>query len=73
MWTDRIFVAGGLIFVFVLLRLLGAVFERRNLRPSAILLLISVAMLVYAIDQKPGGYRIEEIPSVVSRVLDGLI
>lgn len=72
MWADRVFAAGAIVMIFVLVRLMGAVFERRNLRQVAILMLISIAMLVYANNEKPGGYRLDQVPEVIVNVAKGL-
>jgi len=72
MWADRVLAAGALLMVFVLVRLAGAVFERRNLRQIAILLVISIAMLIYANNEKPGGYTLEQTPGVIVSVAKSL-
>lgn len=71
-WIDRIFVAGLFLLAFVGLRILGAMFDTRSLRQAAVMLLVGVAMMIYAISEKPGGYQVENIPALVSSVARGL-
>lgn len=73
MWADRALAAGVILLFFVIARLAGAVFERRSLRQIAILLVVAIAMLIFAISQKPGGYTVESIPEVIIGVVRDLI
>jgi len=73
MSPDYYLVLGILLAGFSIPSVLSAVSDRRAPRASAITILISGGLILLAIQTKPGGYRIEEIPDVFVRVIAAFI
>ncbi|MDE0590726.1 hypothetical protein OU789_12385 [Halocynthiibacter sp. C4] len=71
--ADLFFVIGLGVGVLTVPPILGAMFDGRSPRTAAIMVLISGGMIALASSQKPGGYTINEIPEVVSRVVNKYI
>ena len=51
------------------LSILSALSDRRAPRASAITILIAGGLIVFAIQDKPGGYRLEQLPDVFISVI----
>ncbi|WP_068114278.1 hypothetical protein [Tropicimonas marinistellae] len=66
--TDLIFVLGLVFGVVAVPTLLSAYSESRTPRAAAILILLSVGMISFAVIKRPSGYSIGEVPEVVKRV-----
>lgn len=67
--SDLIFLIGLVLGVFAIPSIVSAFSDRRAPRVAALVLITGGVMVVWAIQSKPGGYRIEEIPDVVVRVV----
>ncbi len=66
---DLLLVIGLVIGILALPSLLAAFSESRAPRAGAILILIAGVLVVLAVQNKSGGYTIEGIPDVFSRVV----
>jgi hypothetical protein len=62
--TDLALVLGAVIAGLGILGALSALRERRTPRAPALTLVIAAGLLVYALTQKPGGYRFDQLPDV---------
>ena len=68
MTTDLALVLGIVIAAFSIPSILSAFSDRRAPRASAITILIAGALVLYAIQTKPGGYTLEDVPNAFIRV-----
>lgn len=66
---DIALVLGLIIAAFSIPSILSAFSDRRTPRASAITILIGGALVIYAIQGKPGGYAIDEVPDVFVKVV----
>jgi len=66
---DLIFIIGLVLGVFSIPSVLSAFSEGRAPRVAAITIIAAGAMVLYAIQNKPGGYDIYEIPNVFVQVV----
>ena len=71
--TDLIFVVGLVLAPFPIPSIVSAWSERRVPRTAAIVVVVGCAMIVWALTQKPGGYRLEQVPDVIVGVIGRLI
>ena len=69
---DTIFVLGLAFGVLSIPAIVSAISDGRTPRFATIMTLLAGVMIVYAMQQKPDGYSLEEIPAVISRVINGL-
>jgi|TARA_B110000908_G_scaffold139014_1_gene165457 hypothetical protein len=69
MTTDLALVLGIVIAAFSIPSILSAFSDRRAPRASAITILIAGALVLYAIQTKPGGYTLEDVPNAFIRVV----
>lgn len=67
--TDLFLTIGVFLAILSVPSLLAAWVEGRVPRMGAIMLIASVVLLVFAATQKPGGYRFDEIPTVMLGVV----
>ena len=67
--NDLIFVVGLVLCVFSVPSIVSAFSDRRAPRVATLVLMAGGAMIVWAIQNQPGGYRIEEIPEIFVRVV----
>ena len=67
--SDLIFVIGLILAAFAVPPILGALFEGRAPRAAAIVIMVGGGLIALAVNQKPGGYTINEIPDVFVRVV----
>ena len=70
---DLFFVIGLAVGVLAIPALISAFSESRAPRAAAIMVMISAGLLLVAILQKPGGYKMGEIPQVVAGVVAGFV
>jgi len=70
---DTFFVLGLVLGVLSIPAVVSAISDGRAPRFATIILLGAGTMVVYAISQKPGGYSLEDIPTVFTRVVNTLI
>lgn len=66
---DLALVIGLVVAVFSVPAVISALSERRAPRVAAIALIVGGGMAAWAITQKPGGYKINEIPDVIVKVV----
>ena len=67
--TDTVFVLGLGLAVLSIPAIVSAISNGRRPRIATITMMIAGTMVVYAMSQKPGGYKIENIPTVVAKVV----
>ncbi|MDG1170382.1 MAG: hypothetical protein P8N14_14385 [Sulfitobacter sp.] len=60
---------GAVIGVFSIPSILSALSESRAPRASAVMILLGGGLILYALQTKPGGYRMDEIPHVFATVV----
>lgn len=70
---DTVFVFGLVLGVLSIPAVVSAISDGRAPRVASIVLIVAGAMVVYAISEKPSGYAIEDIPAVVSGVINSMI
>lgn len=70
---DQILVIGIIICALAIPSLLAAYSESRPPRAGAIMVLIGGVLLTYALTQKAGGYRFEQIPHIFVQVIADVI
>lgn len=73
MSPDFYLVLGILIAGFSIPSVLSALSDRRAPRASAITILIAGGLILLAVQTKPGGYTLQEIPDVFVNVIASLI
>jgi len=67
--TDLALVIGIVIAAFSIPSILSALSDKRAPRASAITILIAGGLIVFAIQGKPGGYKLEQLPDVFVNVI----
>ncbi|WP_299025703.1 hypothetical protein [uncultured Sulfitobacter sp.] len=67
--TDLALVLGIIIAALSVPSILSALSDKRAPRASAITILIAGGLIVFAIQGKPGGYNLQEIPDVFVNVI----
>lgn len=70
---DLLFVIGLFLAVLAIPSVLSAYSESRPPRLAAILVILAGALIVAAVVQKPGGYRVDQIPNVIFGVIGKLL
>lgn len=68
--TDLFLVLGIIVAVMSVPAVLSAYSAGRPPRAAAVAAVIGGVLLVIAISNHPGGYRVQDIPDVVARVID---
>ncbi|MEM9552510.1 MAG: hypothetical protein AAGA05_15120 [Pseudomonadota bacterium] len=68
METDLALVLGIVIAGFSLPSILSALGDGRTPRASAVTVLIAGGLILYAVQQKPGGYAWSDVPNAFIRV-----
>ena len=71
--SDLMLVMGLVVAALSLPALLNAWSEGRAPRAGAIMVMIAIGLIVAAIQTKPGGYTVAEVPQVFFRVLARLM
>ncbi len=66
---DLALVIGLVVAVFSIPAVVSALSDRRTPRAAAIAMIIGGGLIAWAVAQKPGGYSIGEVPSVVVKVV----
>jgi len=66
---DLMFVVGLVVGVFSIPAIMGALADNRVPRAASIAILVAGGLIVLAIDGKPGGYTIADIPDVFVSVV----
>ena len=67
--NDLMFIVGLVLCVFSIPSIVSAFSDRRAPRVATLVLMAGGAMVVWAIQTQPGGYRLEDIPDVFVRVV----
>lgn len=67
--TDLILILGLIFGAMSAIGILGAISDGRGPRASALSVLISGGMVLYALTAKPGGYELQDIPDVFYSVV----
>jgi len=67
--ADLALVIGLVIGTFSIPAIVSAFSEGRAPRVAALTMIVAGALILYALTNKPGGYRIEDIPYAVVRVV----
>jgi hypothetical protein len=70
---DLFLVIGVVLLVFSLPAIVSAISDGRAPRAASVALVIGGGLLVLAINSKPNGYTINEVPDVFVRVIGGFI
>lgn len=63
--NDLVLVVGIILGVLSIPSILSAISDRRAPRASAITVLIAGGLILFAVQGKPGGYSLEQMPDVV--------
>ncbi len=66
---DLIFVLGCIITVFSIPAIVSAFSDSRTPRYPALIILIGIVMVGYAINERPNAYTFETIPDVFAKVV----
>lgn len=66
---DLAFVIGLIVGVFSIPAIVSAISEHRAPRVAAIAVIISGGLMAWAIMHKPSGYRVDQIPDVIVKVV----
>ena len=69
MEPDLALVIGLVIIAFCVPAIVSAMSDRRAPRSSMVALILGGTLAVYGLSQKPGGYRIGDIPETFIRVI----
>lgn len=67
--TDLALVLGFIIAALSIPSILSALSDKRAPRASAITVLIAGGLIVFAVQGKPGGYQMEQLPDVFVSVI----
>ncbi|KPP84294.1 MAG: hypothetical protein HLUCCO07_08715 [Rhodobacteraceae bacterium HLUCCO07] len=70
---DLALTIGLIIGVFSVPAMVSALSDRRAPRIAAIVMVVAGGLVAYAMTQKPGGYRVDEIPDVIVKVIARLL
>lgn len=73
MLHDVYFVIGIFVLVLAIPSILNAILDGHAPRFAAIIVLIGGGLVFIAVNGKPGGYSIEQIPDVIVRVVGRVI
>ncbi|WP_137701116.1 hypothetical protein [Marimonas lutisalis] len=66
---DLALTIGLILGVFSIPAFVSALSDRRAPRVAAIAVIVAGALLAWSVTQKPGGYRIDQIPDVVVHLI----
>ena len=69
MTHDEWLVLGLILCGFAIPAIMSAWSDRRRPRASMLVILIAGGIVIYALQSKPGGYRMAEVPEVFIRVI----
>lgn len=67
--TDIILVVGVILGVFSVPAILSAIADGRAPRVAAFTIISSGALVLYAVNANPGGYKLEDVPGAFVRVV----
>lgn len=66
---DFIFVIGCIVTAFAVPAIVSAFSDSRTPRYPAMIILIGVMMIGYAVNERPGAYNFDTLPDVFGRVI----
>ena len=66
---DLALVIGLVVAVFSIPSIVSSFSERRPPRVAALAVLVGLGLVVWSVTQKPGGYKINEIPGIMIDVV----
>lgn len=66
---DLVLVIGIILGVFSVPSILSAISEGRAPRVAAFTIIASGALILYAVNNKPGGYTLQDVPGAFVRVI----
>ena len=67
--TDLALILGLVLGGFSIIGIMGAIADGRGPRVSALTVLIAAGLLTYALATHPGGYQMDQIPTVFFNVV----
>jgi hypothetical protein len=70
---DLALVIGLLVLIFSAPAMISAIADRRAPRVAMIMLVLGGGLVLYALTQKPGGYRLEDVPRAFIQVIADVI
>ena len=70
--ADTTFVIALVLGVLAIPAIVSAVSDGRTPRVATIVIMIAGGLMIYAINEKEGGYRISDVPKVVYKVIGDL-
>ncbi|MFP5509263.1 MAG: hypothetical protein ACU0A4_03975 [Paracoccaceae bacterium] len=70
--TDLALVMGLIVLLFSAPAIISAISDGRAPRTAMIALVVGGGLVVFALTQKPGGYRIEDVPRTFIKVIADL-
>lgn len=73
MTPDLILVIGIVLGVFSVPAIVSAISDRRPPRVAALVLIAAGCLVVWAIQKKPGGYSLNDVPQAFVRVIAQVI
>ncbi len=73
MTPDLILVIGIVLVVFSVPAIVSAISDRRPPRVAALVLIAGGCLAVWAIQQRPGGYSLNDVPRAFVRVVGQVI
>lgn len=66
---DLVLVIGIILGIFSVPSILSAISEGRAPRVAAFTIIASGALILYAVNSKPGGYTLQDVPGAFVRVV----
>lgn len=70
--ADTTFVVALVLGVLAIPAIVSAISDGRTPRVATIVIMIAGGLMIYAINEKEGGYRISDVPKVVYKVIGDL-
>ena len=71
--SDLALVIGIVVTILALPAIISAVSDGRAPRAAAIAVLVGGGLIVFAVTSHPGGYRMDDLPEVLYRVVDRFV
>ncbi len=73
MTPDLILVLGIVLGILSVPAIVSAISDRRPPRVAAIVLLVAGCLVVWAIQEKPGGYSLRDVPNAFVQVIGQVV